>query len=116
MRAKEVPTNLENVMLENAWLRLALIFIVAPLLWLLLVYWVGQQIVLGWLIIALAYAATLLIGASARLPERAGSHRLLEVSRMLVMWLSPLFWGGILATPYFFLYMFLFDRGNLFPR
>ncbi len=116
MRTKEVPANLESIMLGNAWLRLALIFVAAPLLWLSLVYWFGQQVVLGWLVIALAYAATLLIGASASLPERTEVHRRLEISRMLVAWLSPLFWGGILATPYFFLYMFLFDRGNLFPR
>jgi hypothetical protein len=116
MRTKEISINVENVMLENSWLRLALILVVAPLLWLLLLYLFGHYVDLGWLVIAAAYVATLLIGANAHVRERKEFRRQLEVWRILMAWLSPLFWGGILATPYFFLYMFLFDRGNLFPR
>jgi hypothetical protein len=116
MQTKGISANVENVMLENSWLRLALILVVAPLLWLLLLYLFGQQIVLCWLVLAAAYIVTLLIGANANVRGRKESRRRLEVSRTLVAWLSPLFWGGILAAPYFFLYMFLFDRGNFFPR
>ena len=116
MQTKGISANVENIMLEHSRLRLALIFVVTPLLWLLLLYLFGQQIVLGWLVIAAAYVATLLIGAHSNISERKESRRRAEVWRILLAWLSPLFWGGILATPYFFLYMLIFDRGNFFPR
>jgi hypothetical protein len=116
MRVKEFEFSIENAVAEHVWLRLALIFLAAPLLWILLGYWFGQQVILGWLVIALAYIVTLLIGANSHLPVKKGSHRRLEVARLLVAWLSPLFWGGVLVTPYLFLYGFLFDRENFFPR
>jgi predicted membrane-bound spermidine synthase len=51
-------------------------FIGAPLLWLLLAHLLGQQVVLGWLIVMSAYVAVLVIGSfSTRiiLPERASN-------------------------------------------
>jgi hypothetical protein len=111
MRVKELEPSVERAVAVNLWLRLALIFIAAPLLWLLLVYCLGQQIILGWLVVAAAYAVALLVGANSQPSVSNDSRRRLEISRSLVAWLSPLFWGGVLATPYLFLYLFLFDRG-----
>jgi hypothetical protein len=116
MRVKELEPSVERAVTENLWLRLVLIFLAAPLLWLLLVYGFGQQIILGWLVVAAAYAVVLLVGANSQPPVSNDSRRRLEISRTLVAWLSPLFWGGVLATPYLFLYLFLFDRENFFPR
>jgi hypothetical protein len=79
MRAKEISSNVGYVTLENLWLRLALIFVTAPLFWLLLLYLLGQQIVLGWLVVAMAYVAMLIIGANANVTEREESHRRSEV-------------------------------------
>ena len=59
-----------------------------------------RPVILGWLIIASAYGVTLIIGANARLPAQKDSPRRLEVARVLVAWLSPLFWSGVLVTPY----------------
>jgi hypothetical protein len=116
MRAKEFESSIESGGSRNTWLRLASIFFAAPLLWLLLCYWLGEQIILGWLVVASAYAGALVVGAGSFSPVKVESQRRLEIARLLVAWLSPLFWGGILVAPYLFAYVYLFDRENFFPR
>jgi len=115
MRVKELETSVEESMTTNSWPRLTLIFLATPLLWLLLGNWFGDQIVLGWLAVASAYVLTLLVGANSR-PPKSDPHSRSEVARALLTWLSPSFWSGILATVYLFVYIFIFDRGNFFPR
>jgi len=116
MRAKEFESSIERGGGGNTWLRLAPVFLAAPLLWLLLGYWFGEQIIFGWLVVASAYSVALLVGANSPSPAKEESRRRLEVSRLLAAWLSPLFWGGVLVTPYLFTYGYIFDRENFFPR
>ncbi len=116
MRAKEFEFSVESGGGGNTWLRLASVFFAAPLLWLLLGNLFEEPVIFGWLVIASAYCGTLLVGASSPSPVKKASHHRLEVTRLLVAWLSPLFWGGILVTPYLFTYGYLFDRKNFFPR
>ena len=113
VRVKELEPSVERAVAENLWLRLPLIFLAAPLLRLLLAYYFGRQTIPGWLVVAAAYAVALLVGDP---PVRNDSRRRLEISRALVAWFSPWFRGGVLATPYLFLYLFLFDWENFFPR
>ena len=99
MRAKEVETRVENDGGGNAWLRRAHIFLAAPLLWLLLGYWFGEQIFFGWLVVAAAYGVALLVGAGSPSAVKKESHRRLEVSRLLAAWLSPLGRRSCYALP-----------------
>jgi hypothetical protein len=116
IRAKGISVSVEDALFENSWLRLALIFAVAPMLWLLLAFFWGHQVVAGWLVVTAAYCVALLIGTHAESTGSMESRGRLEVSRILVARLSPLFWGGILATPVYFLFMFIFDGGDFFQR
>jgi hypothetical protein len=99
-RAKGISVSIEDALFENSWLRLTLIFAVAPMLWLLLAFFWGHQVAVGWLVVSVAYCAALLIGTHAKATGSSESRSRLEVSRILVARLSPLFWGGILTTPF----------------
>jgi hypothetical protein len=116
MLAKGFESSVEHGGGRNTWLWLTFVFLAAPLFWLLLGYWFGEQISFGWLAVAAAYIIALLVGANYNPPVKKESHRRLEVSRLLARWLGPLFWGGILVTPYLLAYGYLFDRENFFPR
>jgi hypothetical protein len=101
---------------ENSWLNLLLILFVMPLFWLLFGYWLGQHIIQIWLVVMLAYVVALLICGNSNVSGRETSGRVFRISKAAIVVLAPLFWGGILATPYWFLYMFFFDRANFLPR
>jgi hypothetical protein len=116
MRAKEFESSIVRGSGGNTWLRLALVFVAAPLLWLLLGYWFGEQLIFSWLAVASAYSVALLVGANSPSPMNKDSHQRSELSRLLAARLSPLFWGSVLVATYLFTYGYLFDRENFFPR
>lgn len=116
MNTKELSSDVDRAVSENTWLRLALIFFVVPLFLLLLIRWLGEQVMLGWLLFTGAYAAALLIPAFTKKRDASGNSRTLGATRNFLSMLSPIVLGGLVAVIYFFLYMLTFDRENFFPR
>jgi len=116
MSTKELSSNVERVMSENAWLRLVLIFLVVPLLLLLLVRWLGEQVMFGWLLFTGAYVVALLIPAFTKERDNRGNSKTLGATRNFLAMLSPIVLGGLVAVIYFFLYMLTFGGESFFPR
>ena len=78
MRAKDCESNIKSGGSENTRRRLASVFLAAPLLWIVLGDWFGEQVIFGRHVVVVAYSAAILVGGNASLPVKQDSHRRLR--------------------------------------
>ena len=103
----------EDAVIENGRFRLILTLFVVPPLFLLSIRWIGEAVIIWWLLMLAGYAAILIVAAVSVV---ANESRKLSVLKTLLAVMTPLIWGFMLAVAYYFLYLLIFDPENLSPK
>ena len=103
----------EDAVIENGRFRMLLTVLIVPALFMLSSKLLDDDILVVWLLMWLAtYAAVLIVGLVYGVSK---DSKRVEIIKTVLTLVTPLAWGSMLAVAYYFSYLLIFDRENIFP-
>lgn len=100
MKPQRLATLIENSVVEKLWIRLSLTLFVMPPLYLLLIKWLGAEVLAGWSIFFGIYLLAIFAAVIAQISDE---RKTFNIMRTLLKMLSPIVWGLIVAVFYLFI-------------